>query len=525
MTAGSSGSPEGVRVQPARTARNVLASWSAFAFSVGINLFLSPFIVHTLGDTAYGLWVLLMEVVGYMGLLDLGVRTAVMRYVARYHARRDDAEAGRIASAGLALFLGLGAAAVLVSAGLTFVLGHAFKIPPDLLGLARVILILGGLNIAMALVAGVFGGIVSGLQRFDVVGWMEIAIGVLRAVLIVVTLRQGMGLIALALVQLGCTALRAAWQYRFTRRLYPELRFDLHSWTRAHVRDIFAFGAYSSIIALSTTLVLQASSIIIGAFLPVGLITYFAIGATLTGYARSVINGIAQNVAPRAAALEARGAAGELQSVVLRFSRIASLVLMVLAATFLVRGATFIGLWMGPRYAEPSGRVLWIVSLALVPWGARRVAMAALSGLNLHRRLAPFFLAEALISVAASIFWVRQLGIEGVAWGTTAPALVVTLLAIPWLTAQAIGVSVRQVTVHFWVWPALAILPYGVASWLVERWWPAGHLFTFFFQVAVVLPVAGAGAWFVGLTVSERLSYQAAIVRFLRPALTRMTAR
>jgi hypothetical protein len=59
----------------------------------------------------------------------------------------------------------------------------------------------------------------------------------------------------------------------------------------------------------------------------------------------------------------------------------------------------------------------------------------------------------------------------------------------------------------------------------VERWWPAGHLFTFFFQVAVVLPVAGAGAWFVGLTVSERLSYQAAIVRFLRPALTRMTAR
>jgi O-antigen/teichoic acid export membrane protein len=448
-----------------------------------------------------------------------------MRYVARHHARRDDAEASRIASAGMALFLGLGAGAVVVSSGLTFVVDRLFNIPPDFLEVARIILILGGLNIAMALVAGVFGGIVSGLQRFDLLAWSEISIGVLRAVLIVVTLRQGMGLIALAITQLSCTALRAAWQYRFTRRLYPELRFQLRSWTRAHVRDIFSFGAYSSIIALSTTMVLQASSVIIGAFLPVGLIAYFAIGATLTGYARNVINAIAQNIAPRAAALEARGALGELRDVALRFSRIASLVLMTLAATFLIRGATFIRVWMGPEYAGPSGRVLWILSLALVFWGARRVSMATLSGLNLHRRLAPFFVAEALLSIGASVFWVRQLGIDGVAWGTTAPALAVTLIAIPWLTRQALGVPIGQVISHFWLRPALAIAPYAAASWLVERWWHTGHLFTFFAQVAVVLPVAAAGCWFVGLTAAERTSYVAALGRPIRAALARAGAR
>jgi O-antigen/teichoic acid export membrane protein len=525
LTGPSPTATPGVRVQPARTTRNVLASWSAFAFSVGVNLFLSPFIVHTLGNTAYGLWVLLMEVVGYMGLLDLGVRSAVMRYVARHHARRDDVEAGRIASAGMALFLALGTGAVLVAAGLTFVVGHAFNIPPDFLGVARIVLILGGLNIAMALVAGVFGGIVSGLQRFDLLAWSEISIGVLRAVLIVVTLRLGMGLVALAVTQLACTALRAAWQYQFTRRLYPELRFQLRSWTRAHVRDIFSFGAYSSIIALSTTMVLQASAVIIGAFLPVSLIAYFAIGATLTGYARNVINAIAQNIAPRAAALEARGAVGELRNVALRFSRIASLVLMTLGVTFLIRGATFIGLWMGPEYAGPSGRVLWILSLALLPWGARRVAMATLSGLNLHRRLAPFFLAEALLSIGASVFWVRQLGIAGVAWGTTAPALAVTLVAIPWLTRQALGVPLGQAISHFWLRPALAIAPYAVASWMVERWWPAGHLLTFFAQVAVALPVAAAGAWFVGLTAAERGSYVTALGPPLRAALARANVR
>jgi O-antigen/teichoic acid export membrane protein len=525
LTAPSPSSTAGVRVQPARTTRNVLANWGAFAFAIGVNLFLSPFIVHSLGNTGYGLWVLLAEVVGYMGLLDLGVRSAVMRYVARYHAVRRDEEAGRIASAGLALFVAFGVGAVLVASGLTLVIHRVFNIPPDLIGVARLILVLGGLNVALALIAGVFGGIVSGLQRFDLLAGSEVSVGALRAVLIVAALHQGYGLLALAAIQLLCTTLRAGWQYRFARRLYPELRFALRTWTRVHVRDIFSFGAYSSIIALSSMLVLQASSIIIGAFQPVERIAYFAIGATLTGYAQHVINAIAQNVAPRAAALEARGAGGELRNVVLRFSRIASLVLMTLAATFLIRGATFIEAWMGPEYAGPSGRVLWILSLALVPWGARRVALATLSGLNLHRRLAPFFLAEALLSVGASVFWVQRLGIEGVAWGTTAPALVVTLVAIPWLTRQALGISIGQVISHFWLRPALAIVPYAIASWLVERWWPAGHLLTFFAQVAVALPVAAAGAWFMGLTAAERGSYVTAFGPPLRAALARTNVR
>ena len=59
---------------------NVLSNWTAFAFAAVTSFFLAPFIVHRLGDSAYGVWALIGSLVGYMGLLDLGVRSAVMPY-------------------------------------------------------------------------------------------------------------------------------------------------------------------------------------------------------------------------------------------------------------------------------------------------------------------------------------------------------------------------------------------------------------------------------------------------------------
>src|SRR5438093_8054143 len=112
-----------------RTIRNVGSSWASFVVSLVIGLFLSPYIVHSLGDGAYGAWVLLSSLVGYLGLFDLGTRGAVTRYVATYHAARRHEEARRIASTALVLFGGLGLLAIAGSVLLALLVNHAFRVP------------------------------------------------------------------------------------------------------------------------------------------------------------------------------------------------------------------------------------------------------------------------------------------------------------------------------------------------------------------------------------------------------------
>ena len=64
-----------------RIVQNVFSNWVALAVTTLVGFFLSPFVVHHLGNLTYGVWVLTLAFVSYMNLLDLGLRGAVSRFV------------------------------------------------------------------------------------------------------------------------------------------------------------------------------------------------------------------------------------------------------------------------------------------------------------------------------------------------------------------------------------------------------------------------------------------------------------
>src|SRR5437764_4075314 len=116
----------------ARIGRSVVLNWMALAVGMGVAFFLSPFVVHRLGNVAYGIWTLVNSMIAYMGLLDMGLRGAVTRFVSRYHAGEEHLEASRAVSAAFWFRLLVGAI-VLVSGlalpGLAISISH---IPTEL---------------------------------------------------------------------------------------------------------------------------------------------------------------------------------------------------------------------------------------------------------------------------------------------------------------------------------------------------------------------------------------------------------
>src|SRR5262249_6998631 len=162
--------------------RSIGSNWVTFLFLGGIKFVGLAIIVRSLGETQYGAWALLISMVGYLGLLDLGVRSAVTRYIAKFHAGGDHERANRLYSAALRIFAVAGTVAVVLSFGMAALLGHVFNIPPELIGTARVVTVISGVTVAIALVSGVFGGGVIGLERFDYHNAIQIIIDAGRAV-------------------------------------------------------------------------------------------------------------------------------------------------------------------------------------------------------------------------------------------------------------------------------------------------------------------------------------------------------
>ena len=52
-----------------------------------VPFFLTPFVVGHLGSLQYGIWIVSVSTVSYLALLDLGMRSAVIRFVARAQAQ------------------------------------------------------------------------------------------------------------------------------------------------------------------------------------------------------------------------------------------------------------------------------------------------------------------------------------------------------------------------------------------------------------------------------------------------------
>jgi O-antigen/teichoic acid export membrane protein len=502
-----------------RAISNVAANWGSFVVTAVIGFFLSPFVVHSLGDEAYGAWVLLGSVVGYLGMLDLGVRGAVTRYVAHHHATARHDEAGRLLSAALFLFGLSGLAAMLLASGFAWLGLHVFDLPADLLGDARRVLVIGGVNLAVSLVSGVFGGAVAGVHRFDVVNGVNVTGTIARSIAIVIGLGAGGGLVTLASIQLATSLASGIALAVASRRVYPELRVGLGGWRRDHLRTLVTFGAFASILQIASLVMYHTDTVMIGALLPVRSITFFAIAVNLIDYARRLVGGVSQTMTPMASALGAGGRTEGLQRAVLTGARLATLVLLPVLVTFMIRGRTFIGLWMGPEYAAPSGAVLLVLAFARWPAAGYQVCTSTLMGLDRHRGLVPVVVLEATANVALSLALIGPFGILGVALGTLVPRYLVSLVFGPWYVSRTIGLSPARYYREVIARPALAVLPFAAGSFAFEAWLAAGDLPTFFLQVALTLPLAAAGAWGIALMRDERERLVAALRRvFSRPS-------
>src|SRR5215470_16122972 len=100
--------------------RNVGSNSLGYVVNVAVGLFLSPLIIDSLGVPVAGVWSLVVSFVGYYGVLDVGIRSAVSHFVATYHARGDQEQVNRTLSTAMAMLAAVALVATLLTVAAAF---------------------------------------------------------------------------------------------------------------------------------------------------------------------------------------------------------------------------------------------------------------------------------------------------------------------------------------------------------------------------------------------------------------------
>lgn len=490
--------------------RSLASTWLAVGVGVVVSFFLSPFVVNKLGAAWYGVWAVAGQVVGYLYLLDFGVRESVIRYTSKYAARGQRAHLNRVLSTALAIY---GAVCVLTIAAVAVCVWQIpvwIDLDTKYWHETRWAIGLAGLTIAQTFLFNVFNGVVLGLRRWEIGNALGIGWNLLRAALIVLFLMQGHGIVAVAAIQFATSLLtgivNAVIALVLLRRRGMPFQPVLLSGRRfkALSRKILGYGAYVIINNVGDKLITATDALIVGIYLPIQSVAYYAIAGSLIGYLRSLLATTAQVFTPLASHLRTLRQGAELKSAFLLGVKINILITMPVATAFALLGDIFIGLWMGQEFAKPSGQVLAVLAVAAVLAAPQYVFSSVLYGISRHRVIAILRIFEAVANLTLSIILVQTIGLVGVALGTAIPSLLIVMIVMPMVACKLVGVGLPEYYIHAYVRPALAIVPFAlVAIWLRDES-PARSLPIFFMQMIGLTALYAPCAFAIVLNADER---------------------
>ena len=470
--------------------KNVGSSWFALGFSILVGIFLSPYILHHLGDAAFGLWVLVFSITGYYGLFDLGIRSSIIRYVAKYSANNEQVELNRLINTALFSYSGIGVVALLLTFVASSYVGSIFRIPANFHATAQLLLIMVGSAVSLGFPLGIFGGILEGLQRFYVLNSTNVCSNLLRAVLIVVALRHGFGLLTVALITVTLPLLGSLVNAVIVLSILP-LHFHPKYLTRATLRRIASYSGATFMIIVASRLRFKTDAMVIGTFVSSVAITYFAIGSRIVDYVGEVVSSLAQIFIPMSSRFEAMGDSEQVKKILIAGNRACALIVFPIAASLIVLGKSVIEVWVGARYIATSYPVLLILLIPTTTMLAQSACGRVLFGIAKHRTLAMAILLEGITNLILSIVLVRRFGILGDAAGTAIPLLCTTLFFLPRHTCHVLGVRVRTYVREAFLLPLGLCAPLVVALLLVRDRFVAHTFIQLVSQISICWAVYG----------------------------------
>jgi O-antigen/teichoic acid export membrane protein len=422
---------------------NAISNWISLLIQVAIGFFLTPFVINHLGQSGYGIWVLVGSFIGYYGLLNLGVGSAITRYVARFSSQKDTKSLNKTANTALAMFCITGIIAFLLSFLIAAPLSRFFHITPEHLVEFKQIIIVLGIATGLSFPSGVFSAMITAREHYVAVNIVNILATLLRVGLTVIILQYGHGLAGIAYPTLAATIISFIAFYIIVKKVVPEFILQTNSIRLTTLKMLLVYGSYTTVISIADILRLKIDSIVIGKMIGMEEVGIYGVAALLIQHMLSIVASGMGVLTPRFTSLDTAENKEELKKTFCQALSISSFISCGVALLLLLLGQPFIFLWVGKDFAD-AVPVLTILTISYTFALSQNPGISLMFALNKHRYYATITMLEAIANILLSILLAKNYGIIGVALGTAIPMIIVKLFIQPVYVSHFIQLSLRK---------------------------------------------------------------------------------
>ena len=490
------------------------SNMARIVLSMLVALVLPPLLVHRLAPAEYGAWVLILQCSAYVNLLDLGLQTAIGKFVAEYDALGGRTVGSQILSSSFAI---LCVSAMIGAVGIAMITWRVPQLfhqtPPALVGDLREGILAIGLSTVFALPFGAFLAVFTGLQRYGFPTALALISKISSSAALAGLLLMHGTLLQLVWVMAAFNVATAVGQF-FGWRKYAKDSVGF-SWTlvdREVALRLIRYGSVLSIWTVATLFISGLDMVIVGhySYKDTG---YYGIASAVTNFMVLVIGSLFGPLLPAVSSLQSGRTSSQMGELTINTTRYCALLLCLVGLPLVLGAYPLLKLWVGHDYAIRSALFLQILVLgnairqlgypySLVVVATGKQHLATIAGVT-----------EAIVNTSVSIYLVQRIGAVGVAIGTLVGAFVslgLHLLVSMRFTRSAITMSRRLFVLEGLLRPSLCALP---SILLIPAWKASTMLPVSPFWLAMWALATLGIAWFIGITKGERSSLRKILLR------------
>lgn len=380
---------------------------------IAIAFMLTPFLMRSLGEESYGLWLLILAALGWFKFVSSGFSSAVQRNIAIALEANDTQKINSIFSCSVVLFGTLG----LISGSLLF----AFSYFPHLLGVGEqyfqvvhVAFMVFSLKILWDLGMCSFHGFYSGLIRYDIDANIDMVNEVCKAVLIVL-LVQNWNIYGAIFATMVSDFITNILKIIYAKKLFPGFKFDSKLISRDEFKKLYDYSKHVFAITLADGFNVTVDALIISHLLGLKFVAIYGVAARLVGFAETAFLVVLNTFLPVFTRLIERK--GDIRPELEQVFSLNIFLVAIFITPLMMFSDFFFYLWLGEGFEETHIIVMAIAISASCRAISRPVTQLFLAKAQ-HQALTYVKLFGVVVNVVLSIILGTYYGLVGIAAAT-----------------------------------------------------------------------------------------------------------
>ena len=482
--------------------RSIRFSFLNNILSIIVAFFLFPFIVRHTGQELYGVYLLVMTVTGYFGLLDMGVGSATIKYVSEYNGANNTEGINKIINASLSFYAVIGLIASFFLFLCSFYFNRFFNIDMQNLALARQLLTIAAISSLFTWPLSVFRLMVQGLNLWDIEAMVNMAVQTLNALLAIAIFTAGYGLMLYVIVTQAFSII-ACIIFFLISKMKISFKISFSCLDIKTFKIIFNFSAFMFLNSLISIFIFQIHNFIIGYFISLSAVTIYAVAFNLQSIFRNINSAIGAPPYTMASEMEGRGDHNGQRLLVFKGTKYMSAVFLPVVLIMFFFVEPFIQYWMGPGFRESYLPAKIIIIFWLVN-GTITSAVNILPAKGIVKKSFYITIFIAIANIAIGISFIKFIGITAIALGLSLSMIFIGAPLYLKLSLESLKISFKEYFTKAIKGNFILYIIVAVLSFIVLRNCYPKNIYVTIFEMAIIYLISLVFYYIIVLNQDEK---------------------